>query len=59
VECLTPEEMRVKTEEEHRIGGHRGRDSMKLGLTDRFKTPAIGKIIMAAIQRIRSSSFTS
>jgi hypothetical protein len=41
VECLTPDEMRTEAEREHREGGHMGRDSMKLKLTDRFKTPAI------------------
>ncbi|KAJ7141491.1 hypothetical protein C8R44DRAFT_604427, partial [Mycena epipterygia] len=46
VECLTPEEMAVKAEEEHRTGGHHGRNSMKLELTEKFKTPAIDKIIM-------------
>jgi hypothetical protein len=50
VECLTPTEMRAEAEREHREGGHLGRDSMKLKLTDRFKTPAIDKIIMDAIQ---------
>ena len=44
VECLTPEEMKVEAEREHREGGHMGRDSMKLKLTDRFKTPAIGRL---------------
>jgi hypothetical protein len=50
VECLTPTEMRAEAEREHREGGHLGCDSMKLKLTDRFKTPAIDKIIMDAIQ---------
>jgi transposase InsO family protein len=42
--------MRVQAEREHREGGHMGRDSMKLKLTDRFKMPAIDKLIMDAIQ---------
>jgi hypothetical protein len=50
VKCLTPDEMRVQAEREHREGGHMGRDSMKLKLTDRFKMPAIDKLIMDAIQ---------
>jgi hypothetical protein len=50
VECLTPSEMKVQAEREHREGGHMGRDSMKLKLTDRFKTPAIDQLIMGALQ---------
>jgi hypothetical protein len=50
VECLTPEEMRAEAEREHREGGHLSRDSMKLKLMDRFKTPAVDKLIMDAIQ---------
>ncbi|KAJ7711794.1 hypothetical protein B0H16DRAFT_1744800 [Mycena metata] len=42
--------MRIEAEREHREGGHLGRDSMKLKLTDRFKTPAIDKILLDAIQ---------
>ncbi|KAJ7170459.1 hypothetical protein C8R43DRAFT_875844, partial [Mycena crocata] len=60
VECSTPEEMRLEAEREQREGlnrtfpplakgGHMGRDSMKLKLTDKFKTPAIDKIIMDVI----------
>lgn len=50
VECITPAEMRTAAEREHHDGGHLGRDSMKLKLTDSFKTPTIDKIIMDAIQ---------
>jgi hypothetical protein len=42
--------MKGWAEREHREGGHISRDSMKLKLTDRFKTPAIDKVIMDAIQ---------
>jgi hypothetical protein len=42
--------MRAEAEREHREGGHMGRDSMKLKLTDRFKTPVIDKLIMDTIQ---------
>jgi hypothetical protein len=50
VECLTPTEMKAEAEREHKEGGHMGRDAMKLKLTDKFRTPAIDKIIMDAIQ---------
>jgi hypothetical protein len=45
-----PTEMRVEAKKEHRKGGHLGCDSMKLKLTNRYKTPAIDKIITHAIQ---------
>jgi hypothetical protein len=50
VECLTPSKMKVQAEREHREGRHMGHDSMKLKLTNRFKTPAINQLIMGAIQ---------
>jgi hypothetical protein len=53
VKCLTPGEMKGWAEKEHREGGHMGRDSMKLKLTDKFKMPAINKLIMDAIQNCR------
>jgi hypothetical protein len=50
VECVTPEGMRKIAEEEHKRGGHMGRDSMKFKLTNKYKTPVIDKVIMEAIQ---------
>jgi len=50
VECISCTEAEVKAEHIHSTGGHWGRDTLKIALTDKYHSPKLDASIMKGIQ---------
>ncbi|KAH7918399.1 hypothetical protein BV22DRAFT_981229, partial [Leucogyrophana mollusca] len=50
VECVTQEEATVLAAQQHAKGGHWGRDTIKIALTDRIHSPKLDASILTAIK---------